>query len=362
MMLDKLINDKKVLTIGRTYFENDLLFMNFSGSGIECNVSGNEINITFFATKYNEDNSRPYVSILVNDIRTDFALDEEYKTITIPLSSGVNNVKILKRTESNVSFVAIKDINVENVCDIEAKNGLNIEFYGDSLTCGFGNLATDPTLPFTTSTESFLDGYSYLLAKKLNANYSAVSVSGFPVYKSRWNQGFPIDSIADMISVAGYGDNHTFDTVPKWDNSKYVADLVVINLGSNDESFFSTGQDWVDELVKECGTFEEAQKHPLYVDHLDKLYKRILQFLQDLFKTYGPNLKVLYLLGMIDVSPWIYDAINKALKEFNNPNVWHYRLTGPQPNDVFGAVWHPGSKMHINTCEEVYKFIKENIL
>lgn len=360
-MLKKLINDKKILTIGRTYFENDLLFMNFSGSGIECNVSGDEINITFFTTNNNQNNS-PYVSILINEKREDFIIDEEEKILSIPLSKGVNNIKILKRTESSVSFLAIKDLRVDYLNIIEPKNGLNIEFYGDSLTCGFGNLSTDSTQPFTTHTESFLDGYSYLLANKLDANYSAICISGFPIYKSRWNLGFPIDSVADMISVAGYANEHTFDTVPKWDNTKFIPNLVIINLGTNDESYFTVGQDWIDNLVNEVGSYDEVKKHPMFINELDNLYKRILKFLNDLYTVYGKDLKVLYLLGMIDCSSFIYEAINKAIKEFNNPNVWHYRLTGPQPGDIFGAVWHPGSAMHQRTCDEVYKFIKENIL
>lgn len=362
MLLRELLDNKQIHPIGRTWLNNDLLFMNFSGSGIRCNVSGDEINITFFATKYDEDNSRPYITVFLNGDRTDYVLDSEYKTITIPLNKGVNDLMILKRTESNVSHAAIKEISGVKYHEVEIKKRLNIEFYGDSLTCGFGALSTDPNLPFETKTESFFEAFPYRLAQKLDANYSAICVSGFPYYKSRWNQGFPLDSIADMISISSYHNDDTIESAPKWDNINYKPDLVVVYLGTNDESYFTVGQDWVDELVKEVGSIEEARKHPKFIRELDLMYKRILRFLNDLYRVYGKDLKVVCLLGMVDVIDFIYDTVSNAIEEFNNPNTYYFKLTGPKPDDVFGSVWHPGSKMHENTANELYEYIKNNIL
>lgn len=361
-MINELLVNQKIKAIGRTFLKDDLLFTNFSGSGVKCFVSGGNITITLFATRFDDENNRPYASILIDTERYDFALENEFNTYELPLKEGVHEVKIIKRTESSVSHMAIKEILVDNFYEIKEKNRLNIEFYGDSLTCGFGSLSTDPSEPFRTCTESFLDGYSYMVANDLDANYSAISVSGFPVFKSRWNQGFPIDSIADMISLASYHDEDTFQTAISWNNENYKANLVIINLGTNDESYFTIGQDWVDELIKEVGSYEEAMKHPKFIKNLDLLRHRILQFFKDLFNIHGKDLKVLYLMGMVDVSPFIYDAINWAIKEFNNPNVMHYKLTGPTKDSIFGAVWHPSKFMHRNTADEVLKVIRENNL
>lgn len=360
-MIKNLLLNQRVKPIGRTFLKDDMLFANFSGSGIKCNVKSKLFKVTLFATRYDDDNNRPFVSILVNDDRFDYALDTEYKTIEIKLDEGLNEIKILKRTEASVSHMAIKEIIADEFFPVEEEKRINIEFYGDSLTCGFGVLSTDPSQPFRTCTESFLDSYSYLVAKGLNANYSAISVSGFPVYKSRWNQGFNVDSIADLISYASYQDDMTFEAGIKWDNSTYKADIVVINLGTNDESYFTPGQDWVDALINKVGSYEEAQKDAEFISKLDALYKRIVKFFEDLYNVYGPNLKILYLLGMVDVSSFIYDAINKAVKEFNNPNVKHYKLTGPNKDSIFGAVWHPGEKMHEDTASEIIAVLKDFI-
>lgn len=362
MIVKDLVLNQRIKLVGRTYFDSDLLYTNFSGSGIKCKVESNVFSITFYASLYADTNNRPYVSILVDGVRNDYALDEEFKTISINLADGIHDVEVLKRTESSVSFAAIKDIKADNFYPIEEENKLKIEFYGDSLTCGFGNLSNDPSEPFTTSTESFLDGYSYLLAKKLNADYSAICVSGFPVYKSRWNQGFPLDSVADMISIAGYSNDMTINTAPKWNNSQYIPDLVVINLGTNDESYLTEGIDWIDELIKKCGSYEAAKASDEFKKELGALRLRTIRFFEDLYKTYGKDLKVLYLIGMVWCSQFIYDTLQIAVEDFNNPNVYYYRLNEPKSNDVFGAVWHPGKEMHARTCEEVYEYIKNNIL
>ena len=361
-MIKELLMSNKIKTIGRTYLNNDMLYANFSGSGVWFKASGNKLKIDLLATKYDEENSRPYVSVLIDNARYDFPLDKELNTIELPLEYGEHFIHILKRTETSVSHMAIKDILVDNFIIFEDEPRLNIEYYGDSLTCGFGAMSTDPSEPFRTSTESFLDSYSYMVAKALNANYSAISISGFPVYKSRWNQSFPIDSVADMISISSYKEDDTIETVIPWDNTIYKPDLVIINLGTNDQSFLTEGQDWVDKLIEETKSFEAAQTHPQYEEHLVNFRQRIVKFLEDLFKTYGKDLKVLYLMGMIDVWPFVYDAIEGAIADFNNPNVYYHRLTGPTKDSIFGAVWHPSKVMHEKTAEEILEVIKQNNL
>ena len=361
MILKDLVLNQKINLVGRTYFDSDLLYTNFSGSGIKCKVESNVFNITFYATKYDDSNNRPYISILIDGNRTDYDLDSEFKTIEIILTEGMHNIEVLKRTESSVSQVAIKSVSADNFYTIEDDSKLKIEYYGDSLTCGFGTLSTNPNEPFTTKTESFLDGYSYMLAKKLNAQYSAISVSGFPIYKSRWNQGFLLDSVADMISISSYQDEYSLESAPIWDNKAYIPDLVIINLGTNDESYFTPGQDWVDNLVKELGSYEAVKEHETFKKHLVGLKTRTIKFLEDLHKVYGDDLKVLYIIGMLWCSNFIYDTLEAAVKEYNKVNVYFHKLKEPVEGDVFGAVWHPSRLMHEKTCEEIYDVIKTRI-
>ena len=348
----------KVKTIGRVYSYNNKIFMNFSGSGIMFKALSKKLSVKFFATKYDDENSRPYVSILIDDERLDFKIDEEYKTIEITLPSKVCTIKILKRTESSVSFLAIKEVYVDEILPLEKEDKFKIEFYGDSLTCGFGNLSNNPEEKFKTETESFLDSYAYLLSQKLNADYSAICVSGFPIYKSRWNEGFPIQSVADMLSICDYSEDMTPETVNNWDNTKFIPDLVIVNLGSNDCSYFTEGQKWIDDLVTKYGSFEEVLKANELDEELKALENKIKSFLDDIFALYK-NVKVIWALGMIEINDHVQKVFDKALKEYDNPNVYQFNFKVREICDERGAVYHPNKKMHLIASEELAEFIKE---
>ena len=361
MQISELIQENKIKTIGRTYIKDSKLFMNFSGSGIKFKVLTEELAIKMYATKYNEVNSYPYISVLIDGQRYDYGLYQEHHEIKMTLSKEPHTIEILKRTESPVSFAAIEDVVADEFLELEKENKLKIEFYGDSLTCGYGNLCNNPNLPFTSHTESFLESYAYLTAKLLNADYSAICVSGFPIYKSRWNQGFPIDSVADMVSICDYSEDMSFETAHPWDNSKFIPQVVVVNLGSNDCSYFTEGQDWVDELVKEKGSFAEALKDHKFQSELVNLGEKVKSFLNKLFELYGPSLKVVWALGMIEMQKHVTDVIDQAIKEYNNPNVFQLAFSNLKKSNDLGANWHPGAMMHKTAALELVELIKNNI-
>lgn len=361
MNFQNLEKENKLKFIGRTYEKNNMLFMNFSGSGVKFKVRSNKLRIKMFATKYDDAKSCPYISVLIDDKRFDYPLNEEHTLIEIDLTNENHIVQILKRTESSVSFAAIEDITVDEFLTFEDESKLKLEFYGDSLTCGYGNLSTVPTEPFSTKTESFLEGYAYLTAKALNADYSAVCVSGFPIYKSRWNEGFPIDSVGDMISICDYSEDMTFETTNSWDNNKYIPDIVVVNLGSNDCSYFTEGQNWVDELVKVHGDFNKVIELPVFQERLNNLEKKIVSFLDELFSKYK-NVKVIWALGMVEINKHVQAVFDRAIYNYNNKNVYQLTFHSYEKSKDIGANWHPGATMHRDAAEELVAFIKENIL
>lgn len=362
MNLKELLNTNKIEHIGRTYLLDDKLFMNFSGSGVRLLVSGEKVILKMFATRYSCDNNRPYISVFVNDDRVDYALTEEINTIEIKLGEGVSELRVCKRSESSVSFAALCDLVVECAYDLEEDDRLKLEFYGDSITCGFGNLTNNPEEPFTSRTESFFNGYAYLTAKGLNAKYSTISVSGFPIYKSRWNEGFKIESVGDMLSMASYCDDYDFETAPKWDNKKYQPDIVVINLTSNDDSYFTEGQNWVDELLKELGSMDKVIETEIFKERLNGLYNRIQRFFDELFAVYGKDLKIVWAVGKLYLHEPVMNTLESAIKDYNNPNVYHMYFESWADASDRGAVWHPGATMHINAANELVAFIKNKVL
>ena len=357
MNFTELINQGKIKTIGRTYEKDNKYFMNFSGSGLIFKTITNKLIIKFFTYDYNED-SVPYVSVLIDNDRKDYRIDKENNTIIYNLSPSIHTVEILKRSESSVSFLAIEDIICDDFLTLKQEEKFKIEFYGDSLTCGFGNLSNNPEEKFKTETESFLDSYAYLLSKKLNAEYSAICVSGFPIYKSRWNEGFAIDSIADMISIADYKEDMTFETSIPWSNDKFVPNLVIVNLGSNDCSYFLNETKWVDDLIIKYGDFNNALHSKEFELELINLEKKIIRFLDDLFSLYK-DVKIIWALGMIYIDDHVQKVFDRVLKNYNNENLYQFNFKVRDICDERGAVYHPNKKMHLIASEELYDFIKD---
>lgn len=361
MIFNDLINNNKLKMIGRTYQKDNKLFINFSGSGVKFKVLTKTLVLKLYGTKFDDKNSCPYISVLVDNDRYDYAIDEISKEIKLSLSNDYHIIQILKRTESSVSFAAIEDIIADKFLKVEDSYDYNIEFYGDSLTCGFGNLSNNPEEKFKTETESFLDGYSYLVAKALNANYSAICVSGFPIYKSRWNEGFQIDSIADMISICDYSEDMNLNTINPWDNNKFKPDLVIINLGTNDCSYFTKGEKWVDELIEKYKDFEAVLTCSEFKKELDNLEKKIITFLDDLFKIYK-DVKVIWALGLIEVDKHIQEVFDRVLTNYNNKNLYQFNFHVIEKCNERGAVWHPSKKMHIEGSKQLLDFIRNNVL
>lgn len=360
MQISELIQENKIKTIGRTYIKDFKLFMNFSGSGVKFCVKTNKLIIKLTGTRVDDENNRPYVSLLVNDNRKDYAIDNLDYAIELNLEDGNHIVEVLKRTESSVSFCMIKEIIAEEFIEFSDDKQMKIEFYGDSLTCGFGNLSECAEDPFSTKTESFLEGYAYKLSKALNAEYSAISVSGFPVYKSRWNEGFPIDSIPDMVSICDYSEDMTFDTTIPWDNKKYQPDLIVVNLGANDQSYFIEGMKWIDDLIQKYGDFELVQKDEIYLNEVNKLRNSITKFLDNLRKIYGKDIKIVWCLFEIYFEIGrLHEIIEEQVSNYDG-NVYFYFVTFK--TNVRGAGWHPGKVMHTEAKEQLEKFIKGKVL
>jgi len=108
-----------------------------------------------------------------------------------------------------------------------------IEFIGDSITCGYGDLISvaDPSRsPYTTAGSNAALAYGAVAARRLNAEYAAVAYSGRGVYRNYL--GAPGDTLPRM-----YGRSLPDDpTAAPWNTAAWTPDVVVINLGTNDFS------------------------------------------------------------------------------------------------------------------------------
>ncbi|MCB9615863.1 MAG: SGNH/GDSL hydrolase family protein [Sandaracinus sp.] len=103
--------------------------------------------------------------------------------------------------------------------------GRLVEFVGDSITCGYGNLGDGPGCPFSAETESEPDAYGAITAARLSAGHVAIAWSGIGLTQ---NYGGSTEGLMGERYARTIG---TEDTAWSFEDAP---DVVVVLLGTND--------------------------------------------------------------------------------------------------------------------------------
>ncbi|MBR5180067.1 MAG: lipase [Lachnospiraceae bacterium] len=253
------LTDKNVKYLGRTAMFGDTLLLSLSGSGIEFEYTGKGLEITFVGGNAAElpDNEANYVRIGIfeNGIRTrDLALNKKELRVKIAESAITKTsvIRIMKLSECAMSLMGIKPLEIadnDTVKPIPA-SAAKLEFIGDSITCGYGVDDPDPTHNFKTLTEDVTKGFAYKTAAALNCDHSMFSISGYGIISGFTDN--PEFRHADQLIPTFYESMglsyDKLDGIPvphavRWDFSKYIPDIIVLNLGTNDDSFCQDDKD-----------------------------------------------------------------------------------------------------------------------
>jgi len=171
-----------------------------------------------------------YVRITVDGLHTQrFAVvNGSEKLIVEGLPDKRHRVEVLKITEGNskLKFDTISLLGSDaSLRNPPFNSPRKIEFIGDSITCGYGVLgaSTDPT--FVTYQQDGTYSYAYLTAEKFGADARYIAISG---------KGIVCNCKGDREDVKG-GEYYNRLTREGGEcNDGWIADVVVINLGTND--------------------------------------------------------------------------------------------------------------------------------
>lgn len=148
------------------------------------------------------------------------------------LSSGAHTIEIVKRTEGNQGEMQFNGFTFPQGGSLlapPAAAARRIEFIGDSITCGYGNEGASQYQSFTARNENAYLAYGSVAARLLEADQVTVACSGKGVirnYGGDTNQPMP-----DL-----YPRTLTWNPNLLWDYTRWVPQVVVINLCTNDYS------------------------------------------------------------------------------------------------------------------------------
>lgn len=341
-----------VKQIGRTEFWEDTLWMAFSGSGAEFQFTGKKAVITFqgdsASLRVGNVDNHARIAIYVNGERVvDDMIDRAEKSYTIVESDTAEEctIQILKLSETAMSTVGIKRIEADADAVIQPapERDYLIEFIGDSITCGYGVDDEDRNHHFSTRTEDVTKTYAYKTAEAFHADYSMVSISGYGVisgYTADGNEKVTAQTLPQYYEKLGFSYGQYLGQVPQdysWDFSGREPDLIVVNLGTNDDSYTLTDGERQEE-------FQTA-----YAAFIGQI------------RSCNPNAEIVCTLGIMGdrLYPYVERAVEAYTAETGDERVAAMKFDVQSASDGYAADWHPTEATHQKAAEKLTAYIEE---
>ena len=333
-------NEEHINWYGRTYAdENGGHWFNHSASGFEVNFYGTELTAEFEATMVDSEPNRPVLGVYVDGEDDPFEaevlqLSQEFMTVKLAenLTDGLHSVKVLKRSETMQSTNALVSLETDgDFYTPPEKPERKLEFYGDSITCGYGITADSDE--FNTMAEDGTATYAAEAARILDAQYNVIAGSGMGLYKSPYQS----KTIPDVFMRVD------FDSVTMW-NFDYIPDAVIINLGTNDNSYID-------------GLYSQSEKE----DALAGFHAAYRKFIENLNKIY-PDTEIIAVYGMMaPKNAMIHSGFEAFIEGLKQEGLPVSALELPSMNDDAADIklYHPGYTTHKKSGEVLARYLQE---
>ena len=264
-----------------------------------------------------------YYTVFIDGERVDkrFLVTPDDSSITIADfgdEQGEHSIRVLKQTEPKRSLATITAVTLTGYLEEAPADKLfYIEFIGDSITSGTGIFGDSTTGSIDgTELQDATSNYAFQAAEALNADFSLTSCSSIGVCTG-WNSYIE----KEYYPCASY----FRDTEAKYDFPR-TPDLVVINLGTNDQT-------------KGCNTKDFKAR----VDELVTLVR----------DSYGSDVKVLWIYDMMNFGK--QDLVMSTLEAMGGEDAGLYTLKVTRNND--GGTSHPNFAAHCTVAKELTDYI-----
>jgi lysophospholipase L1-like esterase len=146
------------------------------------------------------------------------------------LTAGTHDVLVLRRDEAfdgPTRFLGFDFGAGGELLTLPVPPARRIEVVGDSISAGFCDETAGTQAPFTPATENEYLAYGPVTARSLGADVHVVAWSGKGMYRN-------LDGTTTETVPLLWERTVPTDQASHWDPSQWVADAVVINLGTND--------------------------------------------------------------------------------------------------------------------------------
>lgn len=342
------VNSSNVKLLGRTKVVNGMRYIDYSCSGIEFEFMGTSASVVLCSDSSKWDKQfKACVAVFIDnedEPRSRIELNSNEDTYKLYESDEPRlvRVKLLKMSEAAFGKVAIKNIIIDGewIRPVKGKDR-RIEFIGDSITCGYGNEGVNGKDTFATSSENPWEAYASKTARYFDADFNCVSWSGIGVVSS-WtddgakNAGWLMPMLYKYTDAAIDNDMKKKD-FEVWNNSNFVPDLIIINLGTNDASYTKNMNDRVNE----------------FIDEYYKFLKQVRQRNIDI-----PIICTLGAMGQ-DLCPAVEKAVSKFKADTGDNKIFTMFYDLQLTEDGIGIDNHPSLKTHDKMSKQLISKVKE---
>jgi lysophospholipase L1-like esterase len=289
-------NDPNVEYVGRTAENQGSVSFDWTGVHLRTQVTGG-----YLAVKMSDTKGNYYDLFIDGKFSKTFKVSRDtIVTLVVNTTSKAHKVLLFKRTEGEQGTATIYHFLTEKKGGLKkcaATPTRKIEFIGNSITCGFGTIGSDPKAPFLPATENSYLSYASIVSRYFDADYYLVAHSGMGVVR---NYG-------DKNPVSAYTMRQrffqTFDMNPavKWDFSKWKPDAVVIKLGTNDLSnpdIYPTEEQFVNGYLDLIASVKKAYGNvPVVCVSSCMSGEKLYQYVQEVVKR--SNDKTVHFVGLM---------------------------------------------------------------
>lgn len=340
-----------VTITGRTLFVENTRYLGFSASAVSFTFEGKKAQASIWsnANEWGEgsDPLRGWIAVYVNgeeEPERRICLDREEAVYTLYESGQERKVTLTVVKYSEAAFgkcgIRYLEIDTDRLLAPPAHKERKLEIIGDSITCGYGVEAENELQAFQTATENPAKSFSLLTAKALDAEANLISWSGNGIISGYVDEtatapsdGCLMPEIYEFTDLSGSETLFGQDKMKweRWDFSRFVPDVILINLGTNDCSW--------------CKDMQERKDH--YRDQYVEFLKAV--------RGHNPQAHILCMLGTMDqrVLKEAEEAVRIFSEKTEDDAVHFLSLPAQDPEDGYGADWHPSPLTQRKTAELV---------
>jgi hypothetical protein len=323
------IDDARIHILGRYEESDGSLFFDNVVSGIEIEFKGTALSLlcrTIPRPRINK--NYPMFTILsvmvdgCDPLRIMSEIHNE-ELSEVEVANGLENkwhhAVIMKTDDPLISTFVLSGVVAEELADRNNKRK-KLLVYGDSITAGGDNaIIAGPSLDVVPGTGIGTYTYATLFALMADMEISVFAQCGMPL------GNFTGDKTA--VNMMDIYTHISPQNQNKWDMKRFIPDLIVINLGTNDE------------LGREFDYAEFAKLYEKFIRELNAYYK---------------NKKYLLICGQMNKSERLVEAVFQVAQDLSDEGITAFAYKTKKARRG-----HPNVFEHKELAEELFCFAKK---